>query len=133
MIFLLGTTDNHSNSSLLELDMGSDSSFSESASESPTSIACKDDDVLVSMLVQLEDGLFKQEEKKKTKKQTNDKQPNDDVPPPPPTMTPQTARRWLQQVGESFSCDCLFTPDDLVRLSITTNDDDDDDDDDDDE
>jgi hypothetical protein len=119
-VSLLGSKDGHSStSSLLELDMGSDSQNDESADSQSSSMEMEDE-VLISMLVQLENGMFKKRHASPEKSATD--QVVNDIPPAPSRAphtqsTPEAARKFLHRMGESLSCECMFTTADLVGIA----------------
>lgn len=115
-VSLLGSKESqNSSASLLELDMGSDSQLYENAEAQSASMELEDE-VLVSMLVELENGMFKKrQEKGKVPQQSTE----DNVPSPPThsQSTPEAARKLFHQMSESLSCESMFTAADLVGIS----------------
>ena len=113
-ISLLANKDSQSSSSLLELDMGSDSHLYESTSQSSSMEL--EDEVLASMLGQLENGMFTKRQEGLTHTAIVNHKAKDDPPAPPAhsQATPEAARKFLYQMGESLSCECMFTAADLL-------------------
>ncbi|GKY92543.1 hypothetical protein MPSEU_000224600 [Mayamaea pseudoterrestris] len=135
-VSLLGNKDQQSSSaSLLELDMGSDCSQLNESTSSDSDVSAMDleDEVLINMLVQLENGMFNKQRLQRLQYQNSNGSSNSKsmVPAAPKSHSQSTpeitaARKFFHQMGESLSCDCMFSAADLIDMSTEDDDDDDD-------
>lgn len=113
-----------STSSILKLDMGSDSQLDESFGSESFSALDIEDEMHVNMLVQLENGMFLSQQHLQAATTTKPSATSNAPAPAHSQSTPEkAARKFLQQMGESFSCEFTFSAADLLDLSTHDEDD----------